>query len=66
MVDSRLQDEDIIYKFDQKLYKIISKAIKVSVEPYTTNKTGQLYHCYDIKDIDGDIQDSVYKRVNKL
>ena len=66
MVDSRLQDEDIIYKFDQKLYMIISKVIKVSVEPYTTNKAGQLYHSYDIKDIDEDIQDSFYRRMNKL
>lgn len=66
MVDSRLQDEDILHKFDQKLYKIISKVIKVSVEPYTTNKAGQLYNSYDIKDIDEDIQDSVYKRINKL
>lgn len=66
MIDTRLQDEDILHEFDQKLYKIISKVIKVSVEPYTTNKAGQLYHSYDIKDIDEDIQDSVYKRRNKL
>lgn len=67
MIDTRFQDNDIIQNIiEEKLYKEISKVIKVSVEPYTTNKAGQLYHSYDIKDIDEDIQDSVYKRRNKL
>lgn len=69
MIDTRFQDDtvhDILNKYEQKLYRTISKVIKVPVEPYTTSKAGQLYHSYDIKDIDEDLQDSVYKKVYKI
>ena len=66
MIDTRFQDDDILNRLEQELYKTISKAIKISIEPYSTNKAGQLYHSYDIKDIDEEIQNSVYKRMNKL
>lgn len=49
-------------RLEQNLYRTISKVIKIPIEPYTT----QLYHSYDIKDIDEDLQDSVYKKVYKI
>lgn len=66
MIDTRFQDDnihDILNRLEQKLYRTI---LKVLVEPYTTSKAGQLYHSYDIKDIDKDLQDSVYKKVYKI
>lgn len=53
MIDTRLQDDDILNRLDQELCETISKVVKIPVDPYTINKAGQLHHSYDIRDIEG-------------
>lgn len=65
MIDCRYQKNDKVNEFDQSLGKIVKHKIKVSV-PLTLQKIYDLYNTYGIRDIDEEIQDSIYKRVNKL
>lgn len=63
MIDFRYQeDNDKLNKLETDMYNIISKKIKISLLRMSTEFI-MLHDGYDIRDIDEDIQDSVYKKI---